>query len=147
MNDPLPSRETRAEIRERLAGNLSVINHHIGHRLKMRRKVLRLSQGALGGFVGVSFQQIQKYEHGSNRMCAALLYQLGTVLHAYLFSHGSRRCGIGGFFGADADRLAARSPETDHGSYLVDRERPIKHNNINDLMLIYILPPGTVSSS
>jgi transcriptional regulator with XRE-family HTH domain len=81
MNDPLPSRETRAEIRERLAGNLSVINHHIGHRLKMRRKVLRLSQGALGGFVGVSFQQIQKYEHGSNRMCAALLYQLGTVLH------------------------------------------------------------------
>lgn len=54
----------------------------IGKRIKKRRLQLRLSQTALGAAVGVSFQQVQKYERGANRVSAATLYELAHVLDA-----------------------------------------------------------------
>lgn len=53
---------------------------HLGLRLRMRRKMLHMSQAALGDAVGVTFQQIQKYENGSNRAGASRLQQFSNVL-------------------------------------------------------------------
>lgn len=52
----------------------------IGKRIKKRRQQLRLSQTALGAAVGVSFQQIQKYERGTNRVSSSTLYEIARVL-------------------------------------------------------------------
>ena len=58
----------------------AAIDVEIGRRIKKRRLQLRHSQSALGAAVGVSFQQIQKYERGANRVSASTLYQMAGIL-------------------------------------------------------------------
>ena len=58
----------------------SLIDIHVGKRLRQRRSLLGLSQENLGGSVGVTFQQIQKYERGANRIEASCLYQFLIIL-------------------------------------------------------------------
>jgi transcriptional regulator with XRE-family HTH domain len=53
---------------------------HVGRRIKMRRMMVGMSQGALGEACGVSFQQIQKYEIGKNRVSASRLQQFSALL-------------------------------------------------------------------
>lgn len=52
----------------------------IGQRVRLRRTILGLTQQQLGVSVGLSFQQIQKYERGLNRISASLLVDLGRAL-------------------------------------------------------------------
>jgi transcriptional regulator with XRE-family HTH domain len=56
------------------------IDRHVGARIRMQRMVSGLSQGALGEAVGVTFQQVQKYEKGTNRVVASRLQQIADVL-------------------------------------------------------------------
>lgn len=56
------------------------VDVHVGARLRFRRMVCGLSQGALGEHVELTFRQIQKYENGHNRIAASRLYQLAGVL-------------------------------------------------------------------
>lgn len=56
------------------------VDVHAGSRLRQRRTLLGMSQGTLGERVGLTFQQIQKYERGTNRMGASRLYELAAVL-------------------------------------------------------------------
>lgn len=53
---------------------------HIGRRIRLRRTLLGLSQQQLAGAVGVTFQQVQKYESGTNRISAARLYDISRAL-------------------------------------------------------------------
>lgn len=53
---------------------------YAGERLRARRLLLNMSQTDLGDKAGVTFQQIQKYETGSNRMSASRVYELAKVL-------------------------------------------------------------------
>ncbi|MCI0430134.1 MAG: helix-turn-helix transcriptional regulator [Rhodospirillales bacterium] len=53
---------------------------HVGQRLRLRRTLLGLSQGELGRRVGLTFQQIQKYERGANRIGASRLVDLAAAL-------------------------------------------------------------------
>ncbi len=53
---------------------------HVGKRLRLRRTIMGLSQEAIGNAIGVSFQQIQKYERGVNRMGASRLYEFCKIL-------------------------------------------------------------------
>jgi transcriptional regulator with XRE-family HTH domain len=53
---------------------------HIGGRIRLRRTLLGFSQAKLATAIGLTFQQIQKYEHGSNRIGASRLHQLSRVL-------------------------------------------------------------------
>ncbi len=53
---------------------------HIGKRLRLRRKILGLSQDGLGKKIGVTFQQIQKYERGTNSINAHRLYDVALAL-------------------------------------------------------------------
>ena len=52
----------------------------IGQRIKIQRRVKKMSQDALGNQLGVSFQQVQKYEKGVNRVGAARLKQISRIL-------------------------------------------------------------------
>ncbi len=52
----------------------------VGSRVRLRRNMLGLSQEKLGEAIGLTFQQVQKYERGTNRISASRLYQLSRVL-------------------------------------------------------------------
>jgi transcriptional regulator with XRE-family HTH domain len=54
----------------------------VGEAIRARRKHLGYSQQHLAGALGISFQQVQKYERGSNRISASMLYKASTVLQA-----------------------------------------------------------------
>ena len=53
---------------------------HVGSRLRTRRIVVGMSQEKLGEQLGLTFQQVQKYEKGSNRISASRLWQMGRIL-------------------------------------------------------------------
>src|SRR4029077_6640976 len=56
------------------------IDKHVGSRVRMRRMMLGMSQEKLGDALGLTFQQVQKYEKGSNRIGASRLHQIcGTL--------------------------------------------------------------------
>ncbi|MBL4615443.1 MAG: helix-turn-helix transcriptional regulator [Magnetovibrio sp.] len=57
------------------------IDTHVGQRLKARRVGLRISQSQIGKALDVTFQQIQKYENGANRIGASNLYKLSQALN------------------------------------------------------------------
>lgn len=64
------------------------IDVHVGARLRARRKLIGSSQEALADALGLTFQQVQKYERGFNRISASKLYRAAAVLEvapAYFF--------------------------------------------------------------
>src|ERR1700732_4625168 len=64
------------------------IDRHVGRRGRMRRVMLRMSQEKLGEALGLTFQQVQKYEKGTNRIGASRLQQISRTLDvppAYFF--------------------------------------------------------------
>jgi transcriptional regulator with XRE-family HTH domain len=58
----------------------TAIDLHIGRRLRQRRKIIGFTQKQLAAAVGGTFQQIQKYECGSNKMTASQLYRIAKAL-------------------------------------------------------------------
>ena len=58
------------------------IDAHVGTTLRTLRKERGMSQTALGAAGGITFQQIQKYEKGKNRVSASMLYKLAKALDA-----------------------------------------------------------------
>ena len=65
------------------------VDVHVGARLRQRRKLLGMNQTKLGSSIGLTFQQVQKYEKGTNRISASRLYALSGTLDVpieYFFS-------------------------------------------------------------
>lgn len=58
----------------------NAIDVQVGLRVRLRRNMLGLSQEKLGEAIGLTFQQVQKYERGANRISASRLYQLSRVM-------------------------------------------------------------------
>lgn len=56
------------------------IDVHVGTRVRLRRQVMKMSQEKLGDQLGVTFQQVQKYERGANRVGASRLWKMSQVL-------------------------------------------------------------------
>lgn len=56
------------------------VDIHVGKRLRLRRTILGLSQEAIGNAIGVTFQQVQKYERGVNRMGSSRLFEFSKIL-------------------------------------------------------------------
>ena len=66
----------------------AAIDRHIGNRIKLRHNYLKMSQDKLGRAVGLTFQQIQKYEKGFNRISVGRLWEISRILNvpiAYFF--------------------------------------------------------------
>ncbi len=78
------------------------IDEHVGRRVRMRRRMLAMSQGKLGDALGLTFQQVQKYEKGTNRIGASRLQQISHILQvpvAFFFEsapNASGPCGSRG---------------------------------------------------
>ena len=58
------------------------VDVHVGDRIRRRRRALGLSQDRLADQLGLTFQQVQKYERGANRVSASKLYQIARALQA-----------------------------------------------------------------
>jgi transcriptional regulator with XRE-family HTH domain len=59
---------------------VNAVDRHVGARVRMQRIVCGFSQTDLGKAVGIAFQQVQKYEKGTNRVSASRLQQIANVL-------------------------------------------------------------------
>lgn len=59
----------------------SLIDVHIGKRIRMRRLMIGMSQEKLGEKLGLTFQQVQKYEKGTNRVGSGRLHEIGRILN------------------------------------------------------------------
>ena len=89
----------------------NIVDVYVGARLRMRRTMLGMSQSKLGELLGVTFQQVQKYEKGSNRISASRLQHTARVLEV----------SPGYFFeGAPADSAEPGFAEDSPQSYVVD---------------------------
>lgn len=62
------------------AGNPNPVDIHVGSRVRLRRTLLGMSQERLGEALGLTFQQVQKYERGANRIGASRLFDLAKAL-------------------------------------------------------------------
>ena len=58
----------------------SPVDLHVGARVRVRRTLLGMTQTNLGDAIGVTFQQVQKYENGANRISASRLFDLSQIL-------------------------------------------------------------------
>jgi len=73
-------RKTAGKVKRLPPGVPNPVDVHVGGRVRLRRTLLGMSQERLGEAVGLTFQQIQKYERGANRIGASRLYELSTLL-------------------------------------------------------------------
>jgi transcriptional regulator with XRE-family HTH domain len=96
------------------------VDVRVGARLRLRRNMLGLSQEKLGEAIGLTFQQVQKYERGANRIGASRLYELSQVLDgpvSFFFDDPDpvRAPAMGGFAELPAEDFESdllRKPET-----------------------------------
>ena len=63
------------------------VDRHVGSRVRMQRMAIGMSQEKLGDACGITFQQIQKYEKGTNRMGASRLHQIARILQVPVESY------------------------------------------------------------
>ncbi len=66
------------------------VDEHVGDRIRVRRTLLGMNQEKLGEALGLSFQQVQKYEKGADRVSASRLFQLSKILNvsmSYFFDN------------------------------------------------------------
>jgi len=103
------------------------VDRHVGRRVQEKRLDLGLTQTALAKAVGVSFQQVQKYEKGTNRVSASKLFEMADFM----------KVGIPFFFdgyGGASVGVAEEAPAFDH------EHRPTK-NSVEITRLAPRLPP------
>ena len=81
------------------------IDKHVGARVRMRRMMLAMSQEKLGDALGLTFQQVQKYEKGANRIGSSRLQQISDILQvpvAFFFEGAPHLPGTAAAIAADA---------------------------------------------
>ncbi|HSO42119.1 MAG TPA: helix-turn-helix transcriptional regulator [Rhodospirillales bacterium] len=106
------------------------IDRHVGTRIRGRRVGMRVSQTKLGQAIGVTFQQIQKYESGTNRVGASNLFKISQSLgvDVSFFFQGLAEEGGGGHGGA-ALGLADQPPASFYDNPMNSREAfELMHN-------------------
>lgn len=84
------------------------VDRHVGGRVRLRRTLAGMSQEQLGEQLGVTFQQVQKYEKGSNRISASRLWQIAEILDVPVafFFEGTRTSAAQNAAGFAEDRQA-----------------------------------------
>lgn len=97
----------RGKVERLPPGVPSPVDIHVGSRVRLRRTLLGLSQEKLGEAVGLTFQQIQKYERGANRIGASRLFEFSRILDvpvSFFFDDMSDR--VAGLDGTPQDGMA-----------------------------------------
>jgi transcriptional regulator with XRE-family HTH domain len=94
------------------------VDLHVGARIRLRRRMQGVSQEKLADALGLTFQQVQKYERGANRVSASKLYEIASALHApvsYFFDGLADPAG-------DAETSSRQSEETTVHAFLMTAE-------------------------
>ena len=118
-------------------GKPNPVDVHVGARVRLRRTLLGMSQEKLGEQIGLTFQQVQKYERGANRIGASRLFNLSQVLDVPV-----------SFFFDDMPRETAEAPvlgEDDDDDKVVEYEPdPMAKRETLELVRAYyrITDPG-----
>ncbi len=119
----------------------SPIDVHVGSRIRLRRTLMGLSQERLGEALGLTFQQVQKYERGVNRVGASRLFDLSRVLDvpiSFFFddmpepltgAYGGQSAGVGG-----RRTYAFSEPQEGYGATADD---PMNRRETLDLVRAY----------
>lgn len=97
------------------------IDIHVGSRVRLRRNMMGMSQEKLGEALGITFQQIQKYEKGTNRVGASRLQAMSSVLGvpvSFFFEEGPKPEADGGFAEAAQSGYSAEGVSTTEGLQL-----------------------------
>ena len=74
----VPAQQAHGQLNDE---QLNAIDRAVGGQVRLRRILLGMSQEAVSKLLGLTFQQLQKYEHGTNRISGSRLYQLSLILH------------------------------------------------------------------
>ena len=99
------------------------VDVHVGTRLRLRRTLLGISQEKLGEAVDLTFQQIQKYERGANRIGASRLFEFSRILDvsiSYFFDDMAKD--VAGSYNADVKGLSDQIQEDMASDPMVRRE-------------------------
>ena len=97
-------------------GRPSPIDVHVGARIRLRRTLLGMSQERLGEALGLTFQQVQKYERGVNRVGASRLFDLSRVLDVPIsFFFDDMPDSLSGSFGGQSGRRSSSFTDQTEG--------------------------------
>lgn len=109
--------------------SLQSVDAHVGARLRARRVVAGATQSELGAVVSITFQQVQKYENGTNRISASQLYKFSQFLNcpfSYFFEGLDDVRGTAAFFDVNAALTVGGAPELLFAfNRLDDRDREV----------------------
>ena len=101
-----------------MAKRSSEVDAHVGQRVHERRREIGMSQAKLGNVLGVSFQQIQKYEVGTNRVAAGRLWDMANILEVDV-----------GYFFEGIQKRAKRKAKSRKSPTAAKRTKPRKRRN------------------
>lgn len=105
------------------------VDLHVGARVRMRRKFLGMSQEGLAETIDLTFQQVQKYERGSNRISASKLYEIARALKApvaYFFEGYGQTEAVEGFSESESEQFVHGFLMTTEGIELAEAFPRIK---------------------
>lgn len=121
------------------------IDELVGQRIRWRRKELKWTQEQLSEKLGLTFQQVQKYEKGVNRISAGRLYELACVLDVeigYFFEGAKEYLSLPQQFQEDAAE-AAPLPQFDHEAMdLVSHFQQIRNEELRKALLATVKAAG-----
>ena len=106
---------------------------HVGSRVRMRRMMLEMSQTELGNDIGLTFQQVQKYEKGTNRIGAGRLHEISRVLQvpiSFFFEGSPNEPGARGAADAPLPTYVTDFLATSDGLALTKAFMQIKDSNL-----------------
>ena len=109
------------------------IDKHVGSRVRMRRMMLSMSQEKLGDALGLTFQQVQKYEKGTNRIGASRLQQIANILQvpvSFFFEGAPHSAGHGSMSEAPSPAYVADFLATSDGLSLTKAFMRIKSSKL-----------------
>jgi len=120
-----------------MASSPNPIDVHVGKRLRLRRTLLGMSQERLGESLGLTFQQVQKYERGANRIGSSRLFELGQILDvpvSFFFDDMPGTTAAGAHGTASARGLAEEGATFEHD---LDDQLPLDKRETLELIRAY----------
>lgn len=114
------------------------VDLHVGARVRMRRKFLGMSQEGLAEIIDLTFQQVQKYERGSNRISASKLYEISKALKtpvSYFFEGYGENEAVEGFSESESEQFVHGFLRTTEGIELAEAFPRVKSPKVRRRVL------------
>ena len=126
------------------------VDVHVGKRMRMKRNMLGMSQEDLGKSVGVTFQQVQKYERGTNRVGCSRLYEIAQVFNVavgYFFENFDAEASSGATGFAEEDStFESENINSKEASELIQAYYRITNPEVRNTVLALLKALQTSSS-